>query len=128
MSESGDNTDVIAGGCFCRSVRYEIDEGDYKVANCHCSMCRRCHAAPFVTWLVVPKERFRIVEGQPKRLDSSSHAFRQFCDACGSPLFCVTSEYPEYVDIATGSLDAPDNFVPTFGIHTDKKLSWVKHD
>ena len=99
-----------------------------KVSNCHCTMCRRCHAAPFVTWIVVPSDRFKFVKGQPKRLDSSSHAYRRFCGECGSPSTCVSSDYADIVDVPIGSLDVPDNFTPTFGVYTDTKLHWVNHD
>ena len=44
----------IEGGCFCGAIRYEIDEGKHVVANCHCTLCRKTSAAPFVTWMVVP--------------------------------------------------------------------------
>ena len=47
---------MIEGGCFCKRIRYAIDDGEYLTANCHCTMCRRVHAAPYVTWLVVPVE------------------------------------------------------------------------
>lgn len=127
MSRSDSAADVIVGGCFCGSIRYEFDVGDYKVGNCHCTMCRRCHAAPFVTWLVVPADRFRLVKGQPKRLDSSSHAHRDFCDQCGSHMTCEASEHPGIVDVSLGSLDVPDDFEPKGGIYTDTKLHWVNH-
>ncbi len=128
MSESSSETNVISGGCFCGSIRYEIDDGKYKVGNCHCTMCRRCHAAPFVTWLVVPSDNFRFVKGRPKRLDSSSHAHRDFCDKCGSHLTCEISKYPGIVDVTLGSLDVPDDFEPMGGLYTDTKLHWVNHD
>lgn len=48
---------MIEGGRFCRRIRYAIDDGTYTAANCHCTMCRRIHAAPYVTWLVVPVVR-----------------------------------------------------------------------
>ena len=46
---------TINGGCFCGAINYEIQDGDYLVANCHCTMCRSISGAPFVTWLIVPK-------------------------------------------------------------------------
>lgn len=128
MSESHKEASVIVGGCFCGNIRYEIDDGKYKVGNCHCTMCRRCHAAAFVTWLVIPSDHFRLVKGKTKRLDSSSHGHREFCGECGSHLTCETSEYPGIVDVTLGSLDEPDDFEPMGGVYTDTKLHWVNHD
>jgi hypothetical protein len=44
---------MIEGGSFCQKIRYKLDSGDYLAANCHCTMCRHIHAAPFESWLVV---------------------------------------------------------------------------
>jgi len=59
------------GGCFCKSVRYELKNNDYKVVNCHCSMCRRTSGAPFVSWLIVPTTDFRYTGDTPHLLKSS---------------------------------------------------------
>ena len=77
---------AIEGGCFCGAIRYRIANGDYPSVNCHCSMCRRTSAAPFVTWLVVPNERLEYTRGQPKVLESSDHGTRFFCADCGTPI------------------------------------------
>ena len=96
---------VHEGGCFCGAVRFAFTAADSVVANCHCSMCRRIHGAPFVTWVVVPTDAFRYTAGQAKHLASSAKGDRYFCDACGSPLACIIKERPEHIDIPTGSLD-----------------------
>ena len=117
---------MIHGGCFCGAIRYQIDDGDYLVANCHCSMCRRTSAAPFVTWLVVPASSFRYVQGEPRVLRSSEKGTRWFCERCGTPLVCITADHPDNVDVTTGSLDAPERFVPTLAVHEDTKLPWLR--
>ncbi|MGE0623739.1 MAG: GFA family protein [Pseudomonadales bacterium] len=117
---------MIHGGCFCGVVRYEIDDGSYPVANCHCSMCRRTSGAPFVTWLVVPAARFRYVQGTPRSLRSSTKGTRWFCERCGTPLVCITADHPDNVDVTTGSLDQPEGFVPTIAVHEDTKLPWLE--
>ncbi len=113
------------GGCFCGNVRYEIDDGDYVVANCYCTMCRRTSGAPVVTWAVVPIENFRYLCGEPNRLDSSDRASRDFCASCGSPLACRILDKPGEIDITTSTLDNPEAFVPKYGIYTDTKLAWL---
>ena len=116
---------MIEGGCFCGAIRYQIDDGEYLAANCHCSMCRKTSAAPFVTWLVVPVAAFRYTTGEPKELHSSKTGKRYFCAECGSPLVCINSEHPENVDVTTGSLDAPGEFPPTLAVFEDTKLDWL---
>lgn len=117
---------MIHGGCFCGTIRYEIEDGDYLVANCHCSMCRRTSAAPFVTWLVVPADRFRYTQGDPRALQSSASGTRYFCERCGTPLVCIIASHPDNVDVTAGSLDHPERFAPTIAVHEDTKLPWLQ--
>ncbi len=116
---------MMNGGCFCGAVRYQIEDGDYRAGHCHCSMCRRTSGAPFVSWLVVPKDRFRYTGAEPALLQSSAHGRRYFCAKCGTPVACVVDSHPANIDITVGSLDAPEAIIPDFEIHTDTKLPWV---
>jgi hypothetical protein len=54
---------VIAGGCLCGAVRFEISDALERVVHCHCTMCQRAHGAAFVTWAPLPSERVRITRG-----------------------------------------------------------------
>ena len=116
---------MIEGGCFCGTIRYAIDDGEYLVANCHCSMCRRTSAAAFVTWMVVPLRRFRYTQGEPTELASSDNGRRYFCNRCGTPVACIITTRPNEVDVTTGSLDDPGNFRPTMDVHQDTMLPWL---
>ncbi|MSR11026.1 MAG: GFA family protein [Gammaproteobacteria bacterium] len=119
---------MIEGGCFCGNIRFTIAEkpqGDYLVANCHCSMCRKTSAAPFVTYLVIPKAAFQYKTGTPKILQSSDKSSRQFCPDCGTHLLFATTDRPNNFDITTGSLDEPNRFTPTVNVHEESKLTWL---
>ena len=116
---------MIRGGCFCGAIRYELDDGDYLTANCHCTMCRRPSAAPFVTWVVVPTNAFRYTRGEAKVLHSSANGTRYFCADCGSPLACTLRDRQGEIDITTGSLDDPNAFPPRLAVHEDTKLTWL---
>ena len=116
----------VQGGCFCGKIRYEFDEGDYPVASCHCSMCKKTSGAPFVTWIVVAATAFRYTAGTPSTLQSSEAGSRYFCSSCGTPVVCLSSKHPEIVDVTLGSLDQPDKFSPTMDVFEDTRLSWVK--
>lgn len=116
---------MIEGGCFCKRIRYVIEEGSYLCANCHCTMCRRVHAAPFVTWLVVPGERFRYTSELPVQFASSMDGTRYFCATCGTQVACVNASHPEVIDVTLGSLDVPEAFTPTLDVYSDTRLSWV---
>jgi hypothetical protein len=114
----------IAGGCFCGALRYRIERVE-QVANCHCSLCRRTSGAPFVTWLVVPREAFAWTLGTPAHLQSSARGERWFCAACGTPIACRVAAQPDHIDITLGSLDHPDRFTPALDVHRRSRLPWV---
>lgn len=113
---------MLEGGCFCGRVRYEVDEGEYIAADCHCTLCRRIHAAPYVSWLVVPMQHFRYTSAPPNPLRSTESGTRYFCGACGTHVACVNAAHPEIVDVSICSLDAPEAFVPTREVFTDTRL------
>jgi hypothetical protein len=118
---------MLEGGCFCGAIRYRIAEGDYPSVNCHCSMCRRIHAAPFVTWLVVPAANFAYTSDRlPAEFQSSESGTRFRCPDCGTQLACVNSAHPEVVDVAVGSLDAPERHRPRLDVFDDTRLSWIE--
>ncbi len=117
---------MIEGGCFCGKVRYAMEDTSYLSANCHCTMCRRVHAAPYVTWLVVPVDKFRYLTAKPAQMESSATGTRYFCSACGTHVACVNTGHPEIVDVSAGSLDAPERFEPTYDAFSDTRLAWVQ--
>ncbi|MGJ8662495.1 MAG: GFA family protein [Marinicella sp.] len=115
------------GGCFCGNIKFEFTQGDYLVANCHCHMCRKTSGAPFVTWVVVPKNTFSYTQGQPKTLQSSTQGRREFCADCGTPMVFYTIDRPDDFDVTTGCLNNPNDFIPTREVHAESKLTWLAH-
>ena len=77
---------TIKGACLCGTLRYEVDGPFSMVMNCHCSMCRKHHGAPFATFAAAPLEGFRWLAGQESvaEVASSAHGKRYFCTVCGS--------------------------------------------
>ena len=116
----------IEGGCFCGSVRYNFEKNSYLSSNCHCSMCRRISGAAFVSWMAIPKSCFQYTQGEPKKLISSSHGSRYFCQDCGTPVVCLLEEYPEHTYVTICSLDKPEDFDPKGDMYTEDMLPWVK--
>ena len=120
------NPAEVTGGCLCGAIRFSIDSTQHHVvANCHCTMCRRQSAAPYVTWLVTAKGAFKFTKGKPKEIRSSDLGRRSFCDRCGSPLTCEIYARPDHIDVTVGTLDNPEAFPPTGQVHTDNRLHWV---
>ena len=117
---------MIEGGCFCGSVRYNFESNDYRSANCYCSMCRRISGAAFVSWIAIPASCFNYTKGDPKKLISSSHGSRYFCQDCGTPLVCILDEDQKNIYVTICSLDKPQNFEPKDDLYIEDKLDWLK--
>jgi hypothetical protein len=74
------------GHCLCGTVRYEVDGPFETMMNCHCSMCRKHHGAPFATFVGAPLAGFRWISGQDaiETFKTESGSSRSFCGTCGS--------------------------------------------
>jgi hypothetical protein len=77
---------TMSGGCLCGVVRFTAAPQSRDIGACHCSMCRKWSAGPF---LVLDCGTTLKVE-DAKNLGvyrSSEWAERCFCKTCGTPLF-----------------------------------------
>ena len=109
-------TGDITGGCSCGAVRYSITAGKLNSGICHCTDCQRSSGAPFVVWVGVEPARFTLLQGTITEFASSEWARRGFCAACGSTLTYRLADDDGEINIAGGSLDAPDAAPPAFQI------------
>ena len=62
----------------------------------------------------------------PKKIESSSHGARYFCQECGTHIACILEEDPKNINITICSLDKPEDFKPKADIYVDDMLSWIK--
>ncbi len=125
MAESEVRT--INGACLCEAVRFEVDLPTLFCAHCHCTMCQRAHGAGYVTWIGVPYERFRLVEGAERLIEykSSDHGRRRFCGTCGSSLFCESSHHPDVIDLVLANLEEPIDRTPDAHFYYEDRAAWV---
>lgn len=122
----GDSTPVILGACLCGSIRFEITPPTRFCAHCHCSICRRAHAAPLVTWSGVPDGQLMITAGEPllARYASSAEATRSFCSVCGTSLFFHSTRWPGETHVATASLLGSPDKLPTAHVFFSDRAPW----
>ena len=108
--------DRFTGGCLCGDVLIEASGLPYRVGICHCLDCRKHHGALFGATAIFPAASVT-VEGETR-----SYGTRSFCPRCGSPVLARTGDE---VEVPLGSLDAPDQLVPTYEIWTVRRESWL---
>jgi hypothetical protein len=118
-----------AGGCLCGAVRYEAEGDPTFVNHCHCVQCQKASGAAFATWATWPLDRVRLLGDPPRHFESSPGIQRSFCATCGGTLFWRRLDRrPATLDIAAGSLDAPDVLAPSMHIFVKSRRRWVVLD
>ena len=108
--------DRFTGGCLCGDVRIAAVGRPYRVGLCHCLDCRKHHGAIFFAGAMFPQDAVTI-EGETR-----DYAGRHFCPRCGSSVF---SHFDDEIEVHLGTLDAPDQFAPTYECWTIRRESWL---
>jgi len=108
--------DQYSGGCLCGDIRFVATGRPYRVGLCHCLDCRKHHGALFYAAAIFPQDAVTI-SGETR-----DYAGRHFCPRCGSPVF---GRSEDEIEIHLGSLDAPDQFQPSYENWTIRRESWL---
>ena len=108
--------DRFTGGCLCGDVRFIAAGEPNRVGVCHCLDCRKHHGALFHASAIFPAGAVT-VSGETR-----DYAGRHFCPRCGSSVFGRSGDE---VEVNLGSLDAPNQFVPSYELWTIRRESWL---
>jgi hypothetical protein len=106
----------FTGGCLCGNVRIVASGSPYRVGLCHCLDCRKHHGALFHASAIFPQAAVAIA-GEVHEYEG-----RFFCPRCGSS---VHSSSADEIEVNLGSLDAPDQLIPTYELWTVRRESWL---
>jgi hypothetical protein len=95
--------------------------------HCHCVDCRKSSGAGHVTLAIFDADAFTI-EGNMSQYfttaDSGATFTRFFCPVCGGRLFGQTSQHPDALAVAVGTLDHPEAIQPQFRVFAKHQLPW----
>ena len=118
------------GGCQCGAIRYEITGPATVVYACHCRECQRQSGSAFAMALVVPAERFRLLEGVPKSFARAGESGRivtgWFCPECGTRLYHTPGQLSGNINVKPGTLDNTSDLAPTVHVWTKSAQKWVQ--
>ena len=106
----------VTGGCLCGDVRLEAVGQPYRVGLCHCLDCRKHHGALFYAAAIFPEDAVSISGA------TRDYQGRHFCPRCGSPVFGRSGDE---IEVHLGTLDAPDQLMPTYENWTVRRESWL---
>jgi hypothetical protein len=108
--------DRVKGGCLCGAVRIVASGPPYRVGICHCLDCRKHHGAPFQAFAIFPEDAVTITG------ETGAFRGRHFCPRCGSSVFARSADE---IEINLGTLDAPDQFRPSYESWIVRREAWL---
>jgi hypothetical protein len=106
----------FTGGCLCGDVRVVATGAPHRVGLCHCLDCRKHHGALFYAAAIFPQDAVAITG------ETRDFRGRHFCPRCGSSVFARGGDE---VEVHLGTLDAPDQLVPSYEVWTLRRESWL---
>jgi hypothetical protein len=121
--------EALKGSCLCGTVRYEVDQLDMPIQQCHCRTCRKAHAAPFAPTAGVARSHFRWLAGGEhlSSFESSPGKQRHFCARCGSHLMAERPGQP-HVILRVATLDDDPGLRPAAHIWHSQDVPWLQDD
>jgi hypothetical protein len=113
---------TVTGRCLCGAVTFSADVAKREVDACHCSMCRRWSAGPYIG---LPFDGALALEGAENVgvYKSSDWAERGFCKVCGSSLFYHLLGTDHY-SLSANALDDQSGLALTAQIFIDEKPAY----
>jgi hypothetical protein len=114
----------LSGGCLCGAVRFTASPQNCEVGACHCGMCRKWTAGPFLVLDCADTLHFDD-DANLGVYRSSEWAERGFCKRCGTPLFYrLIGKGMHFV--SAEAFDDRNGYVFTSQIFIDEKPSYYE--
>ena len=118
----------MKGSCLCRTVVYEADCLSGPIGHCHCSTCRKAHAAAFASTARVDRSSFRWLSGEDSigSFESSPGKLRHFCKSCGTHLVAEWKSQSQVI-LRVATLDEDPGSRPVAHIWVSHQVPWLEY-
>jgi hypothetical protein len=125
--------DHFDASCLCGGIQLSYS-GRLGPANyCHCEDCRKANGSAFNIGIRVDRKDL----GMKATMELRSYRFRSssgreiercFCSTCGSPIYTLHPDKPEYAWVKAGIINQPEIVKPTFENWIKDKVKWAAID
>jgi hypothetical protein len=119
-----EETRLLRGECFCRTVAFTVRDVFEYALYCHCGECRRRTGAGAKPFGGVRAGALDITDGADAVLrlgEGGGH--HASCGTCGSLLYSLVRD-GAYVHVALGALIDPPTITPSAHIFVGSKAPW----
>ncbi|HZO00341.1 MAG TPA: GFA family protein [Burkholderiales bacterium] len=117
----------IEGGCHCGRVSYEAEADPEKAGLCHCADCQTLSGSPYVAYIPVAKDGFKL-RGEPKiyvkTAASGNRRAQAFCPDCGARLWASAVSDPQVFNLRLGGVRQRAQLPPKAQVWCDSALPW----
>lgn len=116
------------GSCLCGGVTVALRGEPTDVTICHCLTCQKAAGGAFVVAVGGTAASLTVAsaEGTLGSYRTGRDTSRSFCTRCGTPVgFHYDAGTRDRISVWRGLFDAPDRFVPTRQIWTERRPDWV---
>jgi len=107
---------TLAGGCFCRKVRYRLTSEPMFVHCCHCRNCQSQTGSAFVLNALIETDRIEKLSGEPEATTVESGSGRPHdiyrCPDCRTAVWSDYGRRPRMRFVRVGTLDDPTALSP----------------
>ena len=117
----------LHGSCLCGGVQFEITAPFVWASHCHCSRCRKHSGAFGGTQGRVPREGFRLLQGEELITvyqPPDDGRVKAFCKVCGSSLFGNVWPEGEQIGVRLGALDGDPGIRPRWRQWVSSSPAW----
>lgn len=111
-------------------MRYEVAGRFGRFDTCHCTDCRKSHAAAFAAYIEVARSDFRFLKGAAHLTTHTAPTGtkRSFCRTCGSIVTCFNDDDRAHTWISASTLDTPIAITPAYHTYVRSKAAWYDLD
>ena len=120
--------DHFEASCLCGGIQLRYS-GRLGPANyCHCEDCRRANGSAFNIGVRVDRKDLKVMATTELRsyrfLSSGRGIERCFCATCGSPVFTLHPDRPQYAWVKAGIIHQHGIVKPAFEIWATDRVKW----
>lgn len=119
---------LLAGGCACGAIRYEIAGSPVGMSDCQCRDCQHRSGTGHGSYLTFASRQGVRLWGEARQWSVTGNGGtvkeHHFCPHCGCPVYLTFPAMPDVFVIHAASLDDPGRYQPQYLLYAMRGHAW----